>query len=164
VSGAGRVLVVGFGNTLAGDDGAGLGVAEGLLRRALLEGVRVEIAGSDSLRLPDLWAGESEVWLVDALIRGEPPGTVHRLGHDEVLRVPQRHATVHQLSLPESLRWIALAYPEMSCVRYRLWGIEPAALGLTQGLSEPVRRAVEGVIEEILREAGPSASGRARDA
>jgi hydrogenase maturation protease len=164
VSGAGRVLIVGFGNTLAGDDGAGLGVAEGLLRRALPEGVRVETAGSDSLRLPDLWAGESEVWLVDALIRGELPGSVHRLAHDEILRVPQRHATVHQLSLPESLRWIALAYPEMGCVRYRLWGIEPAALGLAQSLSEPVCRAVEGVIEEILREAGLGIPGRALDA
>lgn len=124
----------------------------------------METAGSDSLRLPDLWRGESDVWLVDALIRGQSPGTVHRLAHDEVLRVPQRHATVHQLSLPESLRWIALAYPEMGCVRYRLWGIEPAALGLAEGLSEPVRRAVEAVKTEILREADLRAPGRVLDA
>jgi len=127
-------------------------------------GVRVEIAGSDSLRLPDLWRGEGHVWLVDALIRGCAAGTVHRLSHDEVLLVPQRHATVHQLSLPESLRWIAVSYPEMASVRYRLWGIEPGRLVLAQELTEAVLGAVERVAEEITREARACASRWSSDA
>jgi hydrogenase maturation protease len=91
---------------------------------------------------------------VDALVRGAAPGTVHRLSHDELLAVPQRHGTAHQLSLPESLRWIAHAYPEMAGVRYRMWGIEPARLSLEEGLSPAVEAAVEAVCEEIRRETG----------
>jgi hydrogenase maturation protease len=145
------VLVVGFGNDLVGDDGCGLAVA----RRLRGPGApRVEEGHSDSLRLPSLWAGEGEIWLVDALVRGAPPGTIHRLSHEELMSIPQRHATAHQLSLPESLRWIAHSYPEMAGVRYRMWGIEPASLTLGEGLSPAVEAAVESVGAEILREAG----------
>jgi hydrogenase maturation protease len=114
---------------------------------------RAEEGDSDSLRLPRLWEGEDEVWLVDALVRGSAPGTVHRLSHEELLRVRQRHGTAHRLSLPESLRWIALAYPEMARVRYRLWGIEPLRLELVVGLSLAVTRAVDLVVEEMRAEA-----------
>jgi hydrogenase maturation protease len=150
------VLAVGFGNTLAGDDGCGPAVIARLRRATLPPGLRVEDGHTDSLRLPRLWRGEREVWLVDALVRGAPPGTVHRLGHAEVTAIPQRHGTAHQLSLPESLRWIALAHPEMGSVRYRLWGIEPERLTLGQSLSEPVVDGVHEVAGEILRDAALS--------
>jgi hydrogenase maturation protease len=143
------------------DDGCGLAVVR---RLRGLGGPRAEEGHSDSLRLPSLWAGEHEIWLVDALVRGAAPGTVHRLSHEEILAVPQRHGTAHQLSLPESLRWIAHAYPEMSRVRYRLWGIEPSSLALQEGLSTAVAAAVEAVADEILTEAeqGREAADRPR--
>lgn len=133
-----------------GDDGCGLAV----VRRLGPAGPRAVEGHSDALRLPSLWKGEREVWLVDALVRGAAAGTVHRLSHEELLAVPQRHGTAHQLSLPESLRWIAHACPEMAEVRYRMWGIEPARLALEEGLSPEVEAAVELVCEEIRREAG----------
>lgn len=159
---ASRVLVVGFGNDLVGDDGAGLAVVRRLggpndpseRRPRAPTRLRVVEGHSDSLRLPSLWRGEPEVWLVDALIRGEAPGTIHRLSHAELLAAPQRHGTAHQLSLPESLRWIAHAYPEMAAVRYRLWGIEPGRLSLDEGLTAEVAEAVAGVANEIRGEAG----------
>ena len=72
------------------------------------------------------------------------------LNHDEVLSIPQRHATVHHLSLPESLRWISLTYPEMKSVRYRLWGIEPDEFRIADGLSSEVEKAVSMVADRIL--------------
>ena len=156
-----RVLVVGFGNDLVGDDGAGLAVVRRLAgatdppgrRSPAPSRLRAAEGHSDSLRLPDLWEGEPDIWLVDALVRGAPPGTVHRLTHDELLAVPQRHGTAHQLSLPESLRWIAHAHPQMASVRYRLWGIEPGRLTLGEGLTPEVEAAVEAVCDEIRAEA-----------
>jgi hydrogenase maturation protease len=146
-----RILVVGFGNDLVADDGAGLAVARRL--GSVPNGLRAVEGHSDSLRLPDVWQGEPDVWLVDALVRGAPAGTVHRLSHEEVLASPQRHGTAHQLSLPESLRWIGLAHPEMAGVRYRLWGIEPERLTLEEGLTPEVEAAVGIVCEEIREEA-----------
>ena len=146
-----RILIVGFGNPLMADDGAGPALVAALRSRPLPPAVRVEDGGSDATRLAGLWRGEDEIWLVDAVIAGAPPGTVHRRNHDEVLAVPQRHATAHALSLPESLRWLAVAYPEMAAVRYRLWGIEAARVELVEGLSPEVARAVAALADELAQ-------------
>ncbi|MGE5236377.1 MAG: hydrogenase maturation protease [Acidobacteriota bacterium] len=153
-----RVLIVGFGNRLAGDDGAGPEVVRLLHAGGLPPAVRAEEGGSDSLRLPGLWEGEPRVWLVDAVDAGALPGTIHRLAHDEVLAIPQKHATVHLLSLPESLRWIGLSYPEMKAVRYRLWGIEPERVALGADISSVVAVAVLDLAEEIRASAAALAT------
>lgn len=146
-----RVLVVGFGNLLAGDDGVGPATVARLRALGPPEGCRAEEGGCDALLLSALWRGEPEVWIVDAVARGSPAGTVHRLSHEEVLALPQRHAGAHQLSLPEALRCLALAFPEMAGVRYRLWGVEPLRAAPPAGLSAPVVAAADAVAEEIRR-------------
>jgi len=148
-----RILIVGFGNSLMADDGAGTAVVAALRSRPLPPSVRVEDGGSDATCLAALWRGEREIWLVDAVIAGAPAGTIHRRGHDDVLAVAQRHATAHALSLPESLRWLAVAYPEMAGVRYRMWGIEAARVEPREGISAEVRDAVARLAGEIHREA-----------
>ncbi len=147
-----RVLVVGLGNPLMADDGAGVAVAERLLELELPAGARIEVGDTDSLRLLSLWRGEEEIWLVDAVALDAPPGTIHRLFHEQILSVPQRHDSAHLLSLPESLRTIEAARPEMARVRYRLWGIEPGSVKPSPGLTGPVAAAVETVAAEIARE------------
>jgi hydrogenase maturation protease len=156
-----RILVVGYGNTLMADDGAGPEVVRRLQGMALPADVRVEDGGADSLRLPGVWRGEADVWLVDAVAGDGEPGSIIRLSHEEVLSVPQRHATVHALSLPEGLRWITLSFPEMARVRYRFWGIVVRHLALVSGLSEQVGAAVDRVVSEILRESGRRTGGNA---
>lgn len=145
------MLVVGFGNPLVADDGVGASIVDRLRARGLPAGVRAEAGGEDSLRLQALWRGEPEIWIADALSTGAPPGTIHRLDHDGLLALAQRHGSAHRLSLPESLRWLNQAYPEMRAIRYRMWGVEPASLAAVEGLSPPVLRAAEAVALEILR-------------
>lgn len=144
------ILVVGFGNTLMGDDGVGPMVIRYLAARTLPGNLRLAECASDSLILPSFWKGEAEIWMVDALVRREAGGTIHTLTHEQVLSIPQRHATVHHLSLPEGLRWIALTYPEMRDVSYRLWGVEPDRLDLGEQLSPAVEEAVSTVSTMII--------------
>lgn len=150
---AASILVVGFGNTLMRDDGVGPMVIRELAERTPPSHLRVVECGSDSLVLPSLWQGEERIWMVDALIRRDRPGTIYTLSHDQVMTIPQRHATVHHLSLPEGLRWIALTYPEMRNVTYGLWGIEPDRLDLGERLSPPVEAAVSTVSDQIIQAA-----------
>ena len=77
----GKVLVVGFGNTLAGDDGVGAAVIDALREARPPAGLRAEHGGCDSLTLPSIWRGERSLWLVDAVSAGGAPGTIHRLDH-----------------------------------------------------------------------------------
>jgi hydrogenase maturation protease len=150
-----RVLVVGLGNVLAGDDALGPETVSILRSGDLPEGCRVEEAGCDGLVLAGLWKGEPEVWLVDSVARGARAGTVHRLSHDEILGLPQTHAGAHQLSLPETLRCLRLAFPAMAGVRFRLWGVEPGRVGPPAGMTPPVLAAARNVAEEIRRGLAP---------
>jgi hydrogenase maturation protease len=123
-----------------------------LRRDGLPHGLRAEDGGQDALRLAGLWRGEPRIWLVDAFARGAPPGTIHRLEHEDVLALPQRHATAHRLSLPECLRWLAHAFPRLARVRYRLWGVEPSRLELREALSPPVQSAIARLCDRLRSE------------
>jgi len=148
-----EILVVGLGNTLAGDDGVGIAVVECLRAAGLPPGMRAEIGGTDSLCLAEIWKGERQIWFVDAVIGGEPPGTVHRLEHRQLLEAPQTHRGAHQLSLAENLRWLLLAHRDLRAVRFHLWGVEPGELRTYERLSPPVARAANGLCDRIRLEA-----------
>jgi hydrogenase maturation protease len=144
-----RILILGLGNPLMADDGVGHAVIERIRRAVPPTTARAEWA-PDVLSLPGLWRAEGEVWLVDAMIRGAAPGSVHRLDHADLMALEQRHESAHHLSLPESLRWIALAFPKMASIHYRLWGVEPREVVARRGLGAAVRAAAERVASEIL--------------
>jgi hydrogenase maturation protease len=141
-------LVVGFGNPLMGDDGVGAAVVTELEQTGVPPGLRLSTL-ADVLHLSSAWRGEARVWMVDAVLSGAAPGTVHRRGHEEVLGNPQRHATVHHLSLAEGLRWIVHGCPAMAGVRFSLWGVEAERVDLVETLSPVVARAAEAVAREI---------------
>jgi len=153
------VLVIGFGNELMGDDGAGPAAVRKLLGQALAAGARIEDGGTDALTLPGWWRGEREVWIIDAVHSGRPPGTIHRLDHEAVVSLSSASSSCHHLSLPECLRWIAHAYPQMGAVRYRMWGIEAASVTLGAGLSAPVAGAVGEVTVEVRAALAASSIG-----
>ncbi len=154
-----RLLIVGYGNLLMGDDGAGLAVTARLRQVALPADVRLEDGETDALALRSMWRGEPDIWLIDAVCCDLPPGSVRDIRHDDLLAIPQAHATAHQLSVPESLRWLSLTYPEMAEVRFRLWGISAAHVRAGQGLSVEVAAGVESTAQAICKAAWDRASG-----
>jgi hypothetical protein len=77
-----------------------------------------------------------------------------------VLGNPQRHATVHHLSLAEGLRWIVHGCPAMAGVRFRLWGVEPESVEPVEALSPVVARAVGAMAREIVEVFGESLKRR----
>ena len=137
-------LVVGLGNPLMGDDGAGHCVIEQLAR---LEGhgPRLAACHGDATHLLGLWNGERRVWFVDAMIRGGPPGRIHTIDHDGIMASPAANHSAHDLSLIECLRTMSQVLPAMRGIRYSLWGIEPGTLEAGQPLSPAVRGAVRQV-------------------
>lgn len=133
-----------------GDDGVGHAVADHLhAHLGKAKGVRVEYGDTDATRLASLWRGEPAVWVVDAVSSGQPPGAVHRLDHEALMNVVQPHRHAHRLSLPECLRWIALAMPEMAQVRYRFWGVEVERIFPSSKLSPRVAAAAAQVAKEM---------------
>jgi hydrogenase maturation protease len=69
----GDMKIIGCGNRHRGDDQAGIVVAE-RLRNLEFE---AEVHTGDALALIERWRPNDDVILVDAVVTGAPPGTVH---------------------------------------------------------------------------------------
>ena len=77
-------LVLGIGNVLRMDDGAGISVIELLRKRSLPDNVRLLDGGTAGLDLLPYLEGADRVIVVDALLSDDPAGTIHELSGDAV--------------------------------------------------------------------------------
>ena len=155
---AARVLVVGVGNVLHGDDGFGVEVARKLSSRPLEPGVTVAETGIGGIHMVhELMAGYDALVVVDTVDRGRPPGTVMVIDAEVTdvaeLPVTERHdllADMH-LATPERALMVARAagvLPERTIIV----GCQPAEIEtLGIGLTEPVGRAIDSAVAEIER-------------
>ncbi len=162
-----RILVVGVGNVLHGDDGFGVSVARRLAELDLPDNVRVTETGIGGIHLVhELMAGYDALVVVDAVDRGRPPGTVLVIHADvldvQTLPVEQRHdllADMH-LATPERALMVARAVkvlPERTIiVGCQPLQVESLGIGLTDTIESAVAVGVAEVqrcIDEIIGEA-----------
>src|ERR1043166_1346410 len=96
----GLMIVMGVGNEFRHDDASGLIAARRL--RAL--GVAAEEVEPDVAALIDCWSATDDVLLVDAVLSGTEPGTIHRL-NVSTNPVPFElfNTSTHGLGLPEAI-------------------------------------------------------------
>jgi hydrogenase maturation protease len=148
-----RILVACVGNVLRGDDGFGPALAVRLERAELPPGVRVIETGIGGVALlQELLEGYDGLVLVDAVDRGERPGTVFLItpGVGEAAHVPDVH-----LANPERVLTMARAMGALP-ERVLIVGCQPADVDeLDERLSPAVERALELAatkVEETLRE------------
>jgi hydrogenase maturation protease len=146
-----RILVAGIGNIFLGDDAFGVEVVRRLARRELPDEVRVVDFGIRGLDLTyALLDGYEAVILVDALPRGEPPGTLYVL---EPARGEAAHMPLEAHSM-DPVKVLRLAEAMGGRVeRLLLIGCEPTPLrdeeDMREGLSDPVRASVEEAVRLI---------------
>jgi hydrogenase maturation protease len=151
-----RILIAGIGNIFLGDDAFGVEVAKALLQRPLPRGVRVVDFGIRGYDLAyTILEGYDATILVDAVSRGEPPGTVFLIQPDAAKGDGEPCAmNAHQMTPLQVLamvRWLGGEPQNLYVV-----GCEPAVLEPEAGeiaLSPAVNQAVPiavGMIEELL--------------
>ncbi|EST36453.1 hydrogenase maturation protease [Streptomyces roseochromogenus] len=144
---SGRVVVIGVGNPLRGDDGAGPAVVEALRGRVPDDTV-LTVSDGEPARMLDLWRGADTVVVVEALrTRSGRPGELHTLTPEEVAGHPAGTASTHAFGLAECL---ALAealgrLPQKLVVH----AVEVADVALGAGLSEAVRSALPELTDRV---------------
>lgn len=147
-----KVLVAGVGNIFLSDDGFGVEVVRRLAGHPMPEGVTVADYGIRGIHLAyELLEGYDLVVLIDALPRGEPPGTLFVFepdvdGFDDVPPLDS-----HQMDPRAVLGMVAELGGEVG--RVLLVGCEPADVGDGIGLSPPVAAVVEDaatMVEELV--------------
>lgn len=136
-----RVVVVGVGHELSGDDAAGLAVVRAL-KSALAPSDRVLLV--DAGPAPENTTGllrrfaPDLVLLIDAAQMNEPPGEVRWLDWQETTGVG---ASTHTLPLHLLARYLVAEL----CCEVALLGIQPAANEVGAPLSPVVEEAVDAL-------------------
>jgi len=142
-----RILVAGIGNIFLGDDAFGVEVVRRLAARPLPPGVEARDFGIRGLDLAwSLQDGYDAVILVDAVSRGEPPGTLHILEPEAGL--PAACLEPHQLDPARVLQLVRAQGGRLPLLR--LVGCEPGTFEPGQELSDPVRAAVDGAVGVLV--------------
>jgi hydrogenase maturation protease len=147
------VLVVGVGNPLRGDDGAGVEVARRVRDRAGA-GFEVRELRGDPTGLLDVWPGREAVVLVDTMRSSASPGTFRRLDASrEPLPTRQRHgpSTTHAAGLAETIE-LARALGALPA-RVIVYAVEGARYDAGACLSDELAAIVPTLAERVLREA-----------
>lgn len=98
-----KTLVVGIGSTIRRDDGIGVEAARRIKDRCSSPHVDVIELGTAGLSLLDFVEGYERLVILDAIMTGAPPGTVHELRGEDIAKTV--HLGIgHEADLPTSLR------------------------------------------------------------
>jgi hydrogenase maturation protease len=147
-----KTLILGLGNPLITDDSVGLRViAE--LRKHLDGRADVEIDEDywGGLRLMERLVGYQRAIVVDAIVTGSPPGTIHRLQPDSI--PTQRSASAHDVNLPTAMAFGRQAGLDLPADRdILLVGIEAEdILTFAEECTPAVREAIPEAVELVLQ-------------
>lgn len=138
------MLIIGCGNRLRGDDGAGILVAERL--RNL--GIPAETRSGEAADLIEAWRGADDVIVVDAVVTGAPVGTVQAWDARQPPASARTSASTHGLGVAEAIE-LAQA---LQCrpARLQVYGIEGRRFDPGVEISPEVQRAIEDVARRIV--------------
>ncbi|MBN1697753.1 MAG: hydrogenase 3 maturation endopeptidase HyCI [Spirochaetales bacterium] len=139
----GNALVVGIGNCLKGDDGAGSLLAQQLSTGGRIDcldaGVSIEnYLGTIVKKKPDT------LLIIDAVDFGASPGTIRVF---ERPNFPVTHVSTHGMSL----HFFFDMLHQEGVTNIILIGIQPERVTLGEGLSAPVQSALDELYEILIR-------------
>ena len=149
-------LVLGFGNPLWGDDGAGIEAVRLLAEKEIPDGVCIEPAGLPGYGLA-AWLEDASrsslqrLVIVDAARMGQAPGVWRRFTPGEVRLIARGEiVSLHEADLSSGLalsQALGLLPEEVL-----FYAVEPGSLEDGPGLSPAVQDALPGMVEDIFLE------------
>ena len=147
-----RILVVGIGNLIMGDDGVGIHVIRALEKASFPSELEVNIV--DGGLEPDLTVfiekGINKLILVDAVQAGGAPGDIYRLTLQDVENSGYRARSSHYLNLKQSLEMLKMLgnFPD----EFTVIGVEPGEMSPGMELSPAVAAKLTNVLEMVTKE------------
>lgn len=150
---AGKLLVLGIGNVLMGDEGVGVHVVRHLENDAIPEEVELLDGGTGSFLLLDPMQLARKVILIDATLDGNPPGTVRRLTPRFSTDYP-RTLAAHDIGLKDLLDTFYLLGHKVDVVLFAvsIAPLQDMGLELSPDLAALVPEIAALVKEEIRRQ------------
>jgi hydrogenase maturation protease len=145
----GRVAVIGIGNILMADEGAGVEALSLLEKRGCPDFVELIDAGTAFFAIVSDLREFEKLVILDAARGGQSPGTVYRFNLDDV-KSNNALISLHDIGVVDALRMERLvgAVPE----NIVFFGIEPLTVRFSVGLSAPVREKLHYLVDRVFEE------------
>ncbi|MBS1653513.1 MAG: hydrogenase maturation protease [Bacteroidetes bacterium] len=141
---ANKILVLGVGNYLMGDEGVGVHVAQRLSNELLPANVDVVDGGTGGFHLLEYFENYNHLILVDATLDGNTPGTIRLIKPHFASDFPQAMST-HDIGLKDMVSAIQLLgkMPEISLFVVSIESIQQQGITLTG--------EIEAIIPELIQ-------------
>lgn len=145
--GTGKILIMGIGNLLLGDDGIGVHALHKLETCRLPDDVELLDVGTAFIDAVSHVEGVMHLIILDAVQGGGPPGSVYRIevNPDEHTR---ESISLHGISIINILKFARSGMPESITIL----GVEPAVIDWSMDLSDSVETAKPLLIDAVLNE------------
>jgi len=142
-----RVVVVGVGNILMGDEGFGVRVVEELKKIQLPEGVEVYDCGTLGLQILNYLENSDFAIVVDVVKSNGKPGDVYVFDFDEC-KDYKIAVSLHDIDLVKAVKIGGLVYnlPKKIVVV----GVEPERIELSMELSDAVEKAIPKAVDIVI--------------
>ncbi len=147
---ADKVVVLGVGNLLLGDEGVGVHLIQKLREMQLGEGIELVDGGTSLLDFIPQAEDVSKLIIVDAVKLGGKPGTTYKICVDDsLLKGAKGMTSLHQLGVVETL---AIAQKMGKLPPTIIIGIEPKEISYGLDLSPEIVREMGKLVNLILDE------------
>lgn len=148
------VLILGIGNILLQDEGAGVHVVRKLQHMSLSPEIEIIDGGTLGLDLFHYLEGRKKVILVDTIQTEQKPGTIYRFRPEEIQHITHKEKlSFHQVSFFDVLRlanFLDPILPELIVIAVRPKDISPG-MDLTPEIEAKIPTLIDFVMEEVKK-------------
>lgn len=145
-----KVLLLGVGNLLLGDEGIGIHLVREMREQRLPDYVKLVDGGTAGMDLLYWLETAGYAVIVDCVEAGEKPGTIFRIPADALNLKPKgKLLSLHELNLGEVL---FLAKEMNKLPPTIIFGVQPGIIGCGTELSPDVQKVLPQLVELIKKE------------
>ena len=145
-----KILILGVGNILLGDDGFGVHLINSLSDTPFPPNIQVLEAGTVSHQLIPLFRELDHLIIIDVVEAGDTPGSLFRFSPEDLQFTKEQMVSLHQISLIDVLAMAEMAGGRPKTV---IIGVQPKDVSTwSLELTEPVRAVIPKVKELIFEE------------
>lgn len=143
-----KILVLGIGNYLMGDEGVGVHIVQKMEQMMLPNYVEVLDGGTGGFFLMNVFDDYGKVIFLDATMDGKKGGTIALLKPKFAADFP-KVLSVHDVGLKDMVEALYLQdkLPEMHLITISVEGIQPMTVEMTQDVKNSIPKAIEIILQ-----------------
>jgi hydrogenase maturation protease len=147
-----KILILGIGNYLMGDEGIGVHLAERLALETLPEGVDVVDGGTGGFHLLEYFESYPNVILIDATLDTNPVGTIRKIKPKFAMDFPQAMST-HDIGMKDLVNALQIlgTMPVIDLFVVSIESIQQQGITLTPEI-EAIVPLLKDKVKELIHE------------